>query len=141
MGIFTKKKETKRELPPLKFPEFPKYESEISHNDDFSQIKNAISTPGITNKPSFSIPDMDDMPSNESDVHRSERTLFIKIDKYKSVMKNLDYIKEKLDELEKVVNKLDEIKKEEDEELSKWHSDLENLKERLSNIDKTLFEN
>jgi peptidoglycan hydrolase CwlO-like protein len=84
MGFFTKKKETKNELPPLKFPEFPKY---------------------------------------------------------KSVMKNLDHIKDKLEELEKVVNKLDDIKKEEDEELSKWHSDLEHLKERLGNIDKTLFEN
>jgi|TARA_Y100000310_G_C20563564_1_gene754305 vacuolar-type H+-ATPase subunit I/STV1 len=141
MGFFTKKKEMKKELPPLKFPEFPKYESEMHHSDDFSQIKEAVSTPNLPTKPSFDIPDMPDTMPEPSETHRTERTLFIKVDKYKSVMKNLDHIKDKLEELEKVVNKLDDIKKEEDEELSKWHSDLEHLKERLSNIDKTLFEN
>ncbi len=139
MGFFTKKKETKRELPPLKFPEFPKYESEISH--DFSQIKNAVSTPNIQARASFEVPDLPDMPREEEpDIHRTEKTLFIKIDKYKSVMKSLEYIRDKLDELEKIVNKLDSVKKEEDEEFSKWHSDLEYLKEKLSNIDKILFE-
>jgi len=138
MGFFTKKKEMKKELPPLKFPDFPKYESEIN-NDDFSQIKDAVSTP-MTSRQTFNIPDMIDMPREEPEVHRTEKTLFIKVDKYKLVMKSLDGIKDKLEELEKVINKLDELKKQEDDELTKWHSDLEYLKERLNNIDKTLFE-
>ncbi len=59
MGFFTKKKETKKELPPLKFPEFPKYESEISPTET-SQIREAVST-----RPFFSIPDLPDMPKEE----------------------------------------------------------------------------
>ena len=144
MGFFTKNKETKKDMPAMKFPEFPKYESEISH-DDFSQIKSAVSTPDIgssMSRPSLDIPDYNDQNSyrEEQEVHRTEKTLFIKVDKYKGVMRDIDHIKSKLEELEKVMSKLDSIKREEDEELSKWHSDVETLKERISSIDKTLFE-
>ena len=136
MGFFTKKKEEKRDMT-LRFPEFPKYESEIS-SSEVSQLKDAISDIPMR-KPSFNISELE-IPTEHETIHKDEKTLFIKVDKYKSVMRSLEDIKSKLNEVEKVLDKLNEIKKEEDDELTKWHSDLSYLKERLNKIDQTLFE-
>jgi|TARA_Y100000310_G_scaffold345160_1_gene462258 hypothetical protein len=139
MGFFTKKKEENKPSS-LPFPDFPKYESNISTNE-VSQIKDAVSSaPSFTPHQDFE-PDFNEHNVEHHDVHRNEKTLFIKIDKYKSIMRSLDDIKGRIEDIQKVIVKLEEIKKEEDSELSKWHSDLESLKEKLTNIDETLFEN
>lgn len=144
---FTKKKveEDKEELRPLslKFPEFsaevPKYDEEMSPAE-MGTIKEAISSDeslGIpVRKPMFTNQTEETFDSGE----RKEKTLFIKMDNYKEAIVLMNKIKEKMQEAEKIAEKLNQIKEEEDNELSSWHQNLEEIKEGLLSIDKELFE-
>ncbi|MEM4244717.1 MAG: hypothetical protein QXR60_00735 [Candidatus Nanoarchaeia archaeon] len=167
MGLFSKKKEEeKQELPPLKFPEFPKeqpsYESTIAPSDQ-TMIKRAISPP-----PSLMIPIRKPMPEKEEyeperpvmrprmeerprprveerprmEEYRPqrERTLFIKVDKYKDILAKMEDIKAKIAESEKALQKLQEINTDEAHELKVWQEDLNKVKDTLIAIDRKLFE-
>ena len=74
-----------------------------------------------------------------SDNIKEGRALFIKVERYKDSMSLMQNVKEKLEEAKKILQKLDSIKREEDQELQAWHQDLEEIKERLLTIDRTLF--
>ena len=133
---FFRKKEDKEEseehndLPPLKFPsEFPRYESEIGLSDEFHH-------------PSFSTRPMTHQLGGHSkrQAEPNGKTLFVKIDNYKEAMRTMDKVKSKLADTEKVLNRLRDIKQEEDRELSSWHDEFEDLKEKLLSIDRELFE-
>ena len=145
MGLFGRKKGDKEEKPQFKFDDisedFPKYEPHIG--SDESNIKGAVSEVPF----SPILPPPQNMPLNitppRSDLNgriKQGKTLFVKIDKYKDVMRALDHIKIKLEDSEKILGKLSELKEEEDKELDTWHNDLEDLKDKLLEIDKRLFE-
>lgn len=152
MKLFSKK-EAKPELPPLKFPEFPKegpkvpaYESGISPAEAAS-IKQAITMPGLEIpirkpmpvKPSFTERPTYEAPEREKEIQKRGQTLFVKIERYKDAVTKMEHIKETIIEAEKILKKLDEMKQEEDQELSKWHQDLEMIKSRILSVDKSLF--
>ena len=142
MGLFGKKKE-KEESSDFKFDsipnDFPKYEAS-NYMDDSFKIKEAVSEPFKPIMPMQSNP-MSSIQGTEFNGRiKQGRTLFVKIEKYKEVMKTLDEIRNKLEDSEKILVKLNEIKNEEDKELDSWHSDLQDLKEKLLDIDKKLFE-
>ncbi|MDD5331414.1 MAG: hypothetical protein PHE43_01145 [Candidatus Nanoarchaeia archaeon] len=152
MGLFKKKKKemSREEQPQISFPDIPKedYDSPIM-DKDMSDIKKGVglfddfeipvrksTDDSRTFGPKFS-PDMDE------DVKRAmkeERPVFIKLDKYKMVIKSINDMKRKIEETQEIIAKLEDVKKEEDMQLQKWHDDLETLKERLLSIDSTLFE-
>jgi len=151
MGLFSKKKEKKepQELPPLKFPEFPKeqtipptldnnFEEFPSETDD---IKKAISTSGFPKKKPVEqfpllIKELPEMPRNEV----KGNILFVRIENFKIAKEKINGIKMKIDETEKILEKIDELRKEEEEELTKWNGDLNSIKRRILQIDKRLFE-
>jgi len=66
--------------------------------------------------------------------------LFVKIDKYREVIDNLNKLKSRLNEAGNILNKLNRLKEEEDRELAAWHNDLARIKTQLIDIDKKLFE-
>lgn len=68
------------------------------------------------------------------------KPLFVKIKKYKEAIKIIGSIKEKLNETETILSNLKKIKAQEDEELENWHRDILDIKEKLLDADKTLFE-
>lgn len=176
MGLFSKKKEEKKEL--SKFPqfheEFPKYESTIS-SEDISMIKDAIKPeekPPVPQKMTFAtIPlkddlkmpvqrnpylehqktqfaDMPKMPyieepalsfSEPNEVHKQEKTLFVKIDKYKEAAEKIENIKYQLDEVSKVISKINSLKEEEDSEVNYCSTEINKIKDSITNIDKILF--
>lgn len=153
MKLFSKKEE-KPELPPLRFPEFPKeqpkvpaYEPGISPAEAAS-IKQAVTTPGLEipirkpmpTRPSFTEKPAYVAPEHERETQKRGQTLFVKMERYKEAVSKMDHIKETITEAEKVLRKLDEIKRQEDEELSRWHQDLETIKSKILSIDKSLFE-
>jgi hypothetical protein len=136
MGLFGKKKqEDKTELPPLKFPELPQSVPTFEPNkgmqlNDARQIKSAISPRPIMPK------------MNTSSVSiGSEKPLFIKIDKYRDVVKTLDKLKSNLSDADNILSKLNQLKVEEDRELNAWNRDLEAIRNHLLDIDHKLFEN
>lgn len=144
MGIFQKKKEVRKtvgsSLPELDLddvPEFPSYKPAI--ND----IKREVQ------KPEFEMPQRvssiahhlaareEPTPSFESG---QKGPLFIKIAQYKAALKILKELKERVSEAERTMSTLDELKAREDEELEKWKTELEDIKNKLLAIDKSLFE-
>lgn len=166
MKLFSKKKEEeKKELPPLRFPEFPKesrvpsYEQRISPAEAAS-IKQAVApsvperleipirkpmarrpAPMPMERPAYRAPAYE-APSapEERGIQTRGQTLFVKIERYKDAVMKMDHIKDKIIEAEKILAKLDELKSKEDEELTKWHQDLETIKHKILSVDKSLFE-
>ena len=135
MGLFSSKKKEDK-LPPLEFPELPKsipkFDSDKSMQGA-SEPKPAVSAPSMARRPMPSRPAMPTTPSNE-------QPLFIKVEKYQSVMDNLKKLKAKLAEADGSLAKLTKLRDEEGRELSAWHNDLEKVKGQLMEIDKKLFE-
>jgi hypothetical protein len=66
--------------------------------------------------------------------------VFIKIDSYKEVLDIIDVIKAKLDKSKSLLKQINQIKAEEDEELLEWQTTLDNISDKVYFIDKTLFE-
>lgn len=161
MNLFSKKKEeAKPELPPLKFPEFPKekkvpsYESEVTPQEAAS-LKEAVAPPNLEipiRKPMPKAPVTPAMPKEPmapegqeyGDPHEElqgrGQTLFVKIERYKNALAKMEHIKDKLMEAERILANLDEMKRQEDQELTKWHQDLSLIKNKLLSVDKGLFE-
>jgi hypothetical protein len=147
MRLFSKKKEEERphELPPLKFPEFPKeqkitlFEKPPSETEN---IKKAVNQPFFYERDSIeeqSLPkrDINEKPAkNETEGN----TLFVKIENFRSVKEKMEDIKDKISETEKILDKIDELRREEEKELTKWGNDLNSIKTKLLAIDKNLFE-
>ena len=136
MGLFSKKKDDKNDLPPLKFPELPKsvpsFEpSKSMQATEAKEIKAAVSVPSPLPISSHS-----QLPSTPS----MEKPLFVKIEKYKDVVMTLNKLKDKLHDADEVLSRLNTLKDKEGRELSAWHSDLERIRNQLLDIDRTLFE-
>ncbi len=157
MKLFSKKsEEAKQELPPLKFPEFPKEEPKIPSYEGVSpaeaaSIKEAIA-PRLEipiRRPMMrpTVPLIMERPvkkpyeePEEKEIQKRGQTLFVQIDRYKEAVVKMEHIKEKIVEAEKILNKLDEMKRQEDEELLRWHEDLETIKNKILSVDRSLFE-
>ncbi|MBS3167665.1 hypothetical protein J4216_00895 [Candidatus Woesearchaeota archaeon] len=69
-----------------------------------------------------------------------DKPLFIRIDRYKNAMHTLDTLKDKLEDAEHILRDLDNVRSEEEEKIKSWKRDLQSIKEKLSSIDKNLFE-
>lgn len=133
MGLFSRKK--KPEL--KKLPDFPTYESQLKSIGErpFPKIEMPASMHPIEEH-EF------DMPIRKPAFEPigQEKPLFIKIEKYKAGIKNITEIKTKLAEAETILRNLNKIKAEEAEEIKLWEQDIENIKNKLLEVDKILFE-
>ena len=150
MKLFSKKKEeAKPELPPLKFPEFPKEQKIPSYEPNItpaeaSSIKQAVS-PELEipiRKPIIrrQAPPPDETYETSEGIQKRGQTLFVKIDRYKEAVSKMENIKDTIIEAEKILKKLEEMKRKEDEELIRWHQDLEIIKNKILSVDKNIFE-
>ena len=66
--------------------------------------------------------------------------VFVRIDDYKTIIEVLDLLKIKLGEAQQVLEKIAELKSKEDEEIERWHTELEDVERKVDFIDSTLFE-
>ena len=69
-----------------------------------------------------------------------EKPVFVKIERYREAMAEIDVLKQKLKETEYILDKLEDIRTQEQVELSNCHSNVNKIKEKLIEIDKKLFE-
>jgi len=165
MKLFSKKEEeAKPELPPLKFPEFPKEEQKVPSYEagispaEAASLKEAIQPrleipirkpvmrppvqPIILERPTET-PRVEERRYEEPEERGTQKrgqTLFVKIERYKEALEKMEHIKEKIIEAERILRNLDEMKRQEDEELTRWHQDLETIKSKILSVDKSLFE-
>jgi hypothetical protein len=68
-----------------------------------------------------------------------EEPIFVKIDKYREALANLEMIKRKLHETSNLLEKIKETRAREEEELNIWAEEINVIKEKISLIDKKLF--
>lgn len=146
MGLFTKKKGIERipEFPKLP-DELPSYEPELPDFKPmkFQETEETIMPPleiPIRKKIDFSPRPLITEERERITPLRAEKPLFIKIDRYKEAIANIDLIKDKIREADAVINKIYDLKTEEEKELTEWHSTLTKIKEKLIAVDKKLFE-
>lgn len=137
MGLFAKKKEKNFDFPVSKrsemikppsfsdrmdIPNFPTYEPTLGNH---TEIKNEISRED----------DYDDRP-----ILQEDKAIFVKINKYKAAIDTLEIIKEKLKTAEIIIDELAKIREKEEAEFSEWQNSIQEIKEKLSQVDRNLFE-
>ena len=71
---------------------------------------------------------------------RTGAPVFVKIEDYKDILDVLDLIKDKLAEAKRTLADLNELKNDEDAELELWSSTLNEIENKLNDIDRSLFE-
>jgi len=82
------------------------------------------------------------MVSTKKDVSptpNESEPIFVRLDKFQSAQKSLDLIKKRVLDIELTIRGIKEVKSKEDEELSKWNSETQELKSLLSEIDDEIF--
>jgi len=139
MALFSKKKEVK-ELPKFESPLFP----EIPRERALPEL------PSLPEIPPFSMPQMQAEPMKQQrpftfdisegrGISKLKEPIFVKIDKFRDALSNLELIKKKLQESSELLEKIKEIRSSEEEELEKWSQEINVIKEKVSQIDKKLF--
>ena len=71
---------------------------------------------------------------------RTGAPVFVKIDDYKDILDVLDLIKGKLAEAKRTLADINELKNDEDAELELWSSTLNEIENKLDDIDRCMFE-
>jgi hypothetical protein len=69
-----------------------------------------------------------------------EAPVFVKIEDYKDILDILSLVKDRLEEAKRTLADINDLKNDEDSELSMWGSTLNEIENKLDNIDRTLFE-
>jgi hypothetical protein len=67
-----------------------------------------------------------------------EKSTFIKVDKFETVMSALAVIKRKLMEAQATLDKVSELKQQEDITVQKWSADLQSVHAKVQNIESEL---
>jgi len=71
---------------------------------------------------------------------RTGAPVFVKIEDYKDILDVLDLIKDRLAEAKRTLADINELKNDEDAELELWSSTLNEIENKLDDIDRSLFE-
>lgn len=71
---------------------------------------------------------------------KTNEPIFIRMDKFESAQEDFESIKEKIEDIEDALKKIKEIKSKENEEISAWASEIENIKSKFSKIDSEIFD-
>lgn len=69
-----------------------------------------------------------------------EAQVFVKIEEYKDVLKEIDMIKGKIVNAKKLIDDINHLRNEEDAELELWEANLEEIERRVTFMDQALFE-
>lgn len=68
------------------------------------------------------------------------KALFIKIDKFKEILASIELMERKASELENIIRGLKEVRAKEEQLLSGWHQEIEELKTKINLIERALSE-
>ena len=76
-----------------------------------------------------------------SNMKDEKRPLFVKLDKFKEARDSLTKISDKLDQMDELLKMIKDVKAKEDEEITSWEKDIENIKMRIAFVNREVFEN
>jgi len=66
--------------------------------------------------------------------------VFVKIEEYKDIMDVLSLMREKTRQAKFLIDKITEIKVQEDQQLSTWAKELDDVERRIESVDRALLE-
>lgn len=66
--------------------------------------------------------------------------VFVKVSDHQDISRLLDQVRGKLAQARDLLETISALKKQEDEEIGQWHRELEDVEERLNNVDRALTE-
>lgn len=152
MGLFRKKKEVKE----LKLPEapsaFPELPSERHEDGGLPPLPKLPDLKPIGTLPQLEpiertlpkITELHKPPMPEAAIPRMhvpniKEPIFIKIDKFKEAMANFEFVKKRLSETTELLEKIKATRAKEEEELNDWAEELSSIKQKISSIDKKIF--
>jgi hypothetical protein len=81
-----------------------------------------------------------DLPSPSMSKSREAKPIFVRVDKYQIALSALDNVKAKLTEIEDLMKQIREVKNREDQELSSWEVEMENIKARIQTVMSEIFD-
>jgi hypothetical protein len=162
MAIF-KKREMPLPLPDSGFPMWNSFSNDVKAVKQEMAVRNSARMEDLPDIPESGMPELPELPSPKSrksfeipeapsrirkaaradveEEEREERTprpLFIKVEKFKEIMDSAETIDKKLREIKGAMQNLREIQEKEVEVMDQWEADIQELKEKLSVIEKTL---
>ena len=109
--------------------DFPKYTPSLGMFDNIKDQKR----PNISQMPGLSMP-------KAEEEKKQPKQIFVKIEKYEEAMDYVTSIRGKIKDVEKLFDEMRNLKKEEDDTLEQWQETLNQIKEKLSMVDKNLFD-
>ncbi|MDP1728580.1 MAG: hypothetical protein Q8L27_00060 [archaeon] len=139
-----KKEDRKPELPALpgesRLPELPPLPSipENKMNDSFElqAIKSTVRG-NESEKKVFELGEKLPMPIRK--FEQRKEPVFVKLDKFKDSVHKFDEIKSKVSDIDSTLKKIKEIRDKEEGELKAWEEKVQLIKEKVDNIDNSLF--
>lgn len=67
------------------------------------------------------------------------KPIFIKLEEYKDIKDVLSLIKGKVNEAKKVLSEIDNLKKQEEQEIMQWHTEIDDIEQRIHMVDSILL--
>lgn len=132
-----------------KFPKIPKtaFEKPVLEKPSYSAFPEEELSLDIPNR----VPDKFELREEpEESLHEKSyaslppvggtEPIYVKIEDYKKAVKSISIINDKLNEAEDLLNEVIDLKKEEDGQLSEWHREMAEIKSKLMDVHKSLFE-
>jgi len=135
MALFGKRKEV-REMPKFEAPLFP----EMPGEKMLPELPTLPELPSMQPMSELRTSRQFTMDINEHKaVSKLKEPIFVKIDKFRDALSNLEIIKKKLQESSELLDKIKEIRSNEEEELENWSHEITLIKDKVNMIDKRLF--
>ena len=66
--------------------------------------------------------------------------VFVKVEEYDNILDMIDVFRKKLDEVKTTLNKIELLREEEQAELNTWRSNINEIKLKVDEVNKSLFE-
>jgi len=140
-GTDLPKYEPHGDLPNFKLPE-PKLPPALAMDHDFEVPKRIPSKIELVNTENeFNPRTLDQfstMPERRGTVPSTP--IFVKLADYKKSLENLRDVKEMIAEAEELISEIQSLRIEEDKQLSNWQHEISDIKSKLMEVDKDLFE-
>jgi hypothetical protein len=139
MGLFSRKKKVEVPVPPhedlLRFPKPSQVERVIQPE----KVKEAAGIGKPLPPPEEPLPVVS--PPLEKPVRERQEPFFIRIQHYRELIKDLDYVKEKSEKMEKINEELEKSEFNEKKDYESLKNNLKKIHERLLFMDDTIFKN
>ncbi len=124
---------------PESFQPLPKLPENITGNSiGLQAIKSNVGFNQKDARKTIEMDELEEVPEQKQIISEKE-PIFIKIDKFKEALAKFSEIKEKISDIDDSIKQIKEIKEKEDRELKEWEQEVQIIKEKVANIDSSLF--